>query len=80
MARIKALEHEMVPDHEVMDDKEVQELLNKLNIKKEQLPKIFENDPALKDRDAKIGDVIKITRDSPTAGKSTYYRLVIEKD
>ncbi|MCZ7400201.1 MAG: DNA-directed RNA polymerase subunit H, partial [Candidatus Methanoperedens sp.] len=26
---------------------------------------------------AKVGDVVRVTRESPTAGKSYFYRLVI---
>ena len=44
-----------------------------------QLPKILLTDPALENQDAKIGDVIKITRKSQTAGYSTYYRIVVAK-
>lgn len=78
MPRIEPSNHEMVPEHQVMSKKEVEQLLNKLNIKKEQLPKIFESDPVFKGKDVEVGDVVKIKRSSPTAGKSTYYRLVIK--
>ena len=39
--------------------------------------KYFEN-PAIKHLNVKAGEVIKIERESKTAGKSVYYREVIE--
>lgn len=71
-------EHELVPEHDVLDEDEVDELLEQYDIDKDQLPKIERNDAALKPLDAEVGDVVKITRDSPTAGTAEYYRLVIE--
>lgn len=73
------LTHELVPEHAIMKEDEIKELVEKLNIVPEQLPKIVKNDPAAKALGAKEGDVLKITRKSPTAGKSIYYRLVIKK-
>ncbi len=61
-----------------MSEKEKEELLSRLGAKEEQLPKIFSNDPAIRHLNAKKGDIIKITRKSPTAGRSVYYRVVIE--
>ncbi|WP_455392361.1 DNA-directed RNA polymerase subunit H [[Eubacterium] cellulosolvens] len=45
---------------------------------KEHLPKVYITDPCVKRINAKIGDVIRITRESPTAGVSQFYRLVID--
>lgn len=73
------LTHELVPEHAVLKDEEVKELMQKLNIIPQQLPKILKNDPAIKAIGAKEDDVIKITRKSPTAGMSIYYRLVVKK-
>jgi DNA-directed RNA polymerase subunit H len=42
------------------------------------LPLIFVNDPAILELGVKPGDMIKITRKSPTAGQSYYYRYVVE--
>lgn len=78
MSEYSVLDHEMVPKHEIMDESEVKSLLKKYKITLEELPKIKANDPAVVAIGAKVGDVLKITRKSPTGGIAFYYRLVIE--
>ena len=73
----KPLEHKMVPRHEILNEEELKKILSEYNIEKEQLPKIKEADPAAREIQAKIGDVVRIIRESPTAGKAIFYRLVI---
>lgn len=75
--KLDIFKHALVPQHEVLSEKEVEELLKKINISKGQLPKIHADDPAAKKLEAKRGDVIKITRKSRTAGTSMYYRVVV---
>ena len=72
-------DHEAVPEHRKMDEEEVEELLERFDIEKEDLPKIKDNDAALKNMEIEIGDVIEIIRDSPTAGEAEYYRRVVER-
>ena len=76
--RFNVLNHVNVPLHVILPEDEVKELLKRYNIVREQLPKIRNNDPACRVIDAKPGQVVKITRRSPTAGTATAYRLVIE--
>lgn len=76
--RFNVLNHVNVPLHEVLSDDEAAALLSKYGIVREQLPKIKNTDPAAKVVAAKPGNIIRITRRSPTAGVATAYRLVIE--
>ncbi len=69
--------HELVPKHEILSKEEVEELLEKYRIKPYQIPRIKASDPATKMIGAKPGDVIKIIRKSPTAGRSVAYRYVV---
>lgn len=75
----KITEHELVPKHEILSKEEKEALLKNLNISEKQLPKIFDSDPVVEELGAKIGDVIKITRNSRVAEKSIYYRIVIKR-
>ncbi len=71
------LEHKLVPRHEILNENDIKKVLSEYNIEKEQMPKIKESDPVARAIQAKVGDVVCITRDSPTAGKAIFYRLVI---
>jgi DNA-directed RNA polymerase subunit H (RpoH/RPB5) len=78
MAKTTPIKHSLVPKHTKLGERAIKELLEKYNISKVQLPKILNSDPALKGQSVKVGDVIKIERNSLTAGKSVYFRVVIE--
>ena len=70
------LQHNLVPEHVILDDEEIDKVLKELNINEDQLPKILTTDPVVKAIGAKEGDVLKITRDSETAGVFVSYRIV----
>jgi DNA-directed RNA polymerase subunit H len=71
-------QHELVPDHSVLDEGALEDVLEEYNIDKTDLPKIKRTDPALQDVDAGVGDVIRIERDSRTTDTAVVYRLVVE--
>jgi len=70
-------QHILVFEHSKLNESEKKKLLEAHNIQVSELPKIAIKDPAIQHLTPKIGDVIKISRPSPTAGKATYYRGVI---
>lgn len=72
------LDNKLVPKHEILDEKEAERILNFYKVTRNELPRIKKNDPAIKDMNPKVGDIVKITRKSKTAGKAFYYRVVIE--
>ena len=69
--------HELVPDHNVLDDPEIEDVMKEYNIRKTDLPKIKRTDPALPSA-AEVGDVVEIVRDSRTTDRAVVYRLVVE--
>ena len=70
------LEHELVPTHVILSESEKKKVFKALDFEQELLPKIKSDDPVAKAIDAKRGDVLEITRRSPTAGTFVTYRLV----
>lgn len=71
-------DHTLVPKHEIMTQEEKQKLLDEYRVHPYQLPRIKASDPAAKAIGARPGDIVRIMRDSPTAGKYTAYRYVVE--
>lgn len=77
--QIQIQDHVLLLKHKKLDDKALEGLLNKYNISPKQLPKVYKKDPALREiEDVKAGDIIEIERDSPTANKTKFYRVVVD--
>ena len=74
---IDIFQSNLVPKHEVLDEDEKNKLLEKYSVNAKQLPKIKLSDPAVKSISAKKGDIIKITRKSPTSNDYFYFRIVV---
>ena len=70
--------HVLVPKHEIVHDtNEIETLLNIYQLKRNQLPIILKTDPMARYLDVKAGDVVKITRKSPSAGEAILYRYCV---
>ena len=69
--------HKLVPKHERIPLHEVPKVLKELGLDPAQLPQIRASDPMAKALGAKPGELIKIIRESETAGKVVFYRLVV---
>jgi DNA-directed RNA polymerase subunit H len=70
--------HTIIPKHTKLSESDKAELFEKYQITGKELPSIKISDPALEGMTIKLGDVILIERKSQTAGKSNFYRSVIE--
>lgn len=75
---VKVKNHIYQPKHEILPKDEAEEILKIFNVRTNQLPYILSTDKGLEDLDIRPGDIIKITRKSPTAGESVYYRYVVQ--
>ncbi|PKK85876.1 MAG: DNA-directed RNA polymerase subunit H [Thermoplasmata archaeon HGW-Thermoplasmata-1] len=77
MSDFNVLKHNVVPYHEVLSDADAGKVLEVYGIKPDQLPKILDTDPVARAIGAKPGQVIRVIRQSRTAGEAVAYRLVI---
>jgi DNA-directed RNA polymerase subunit H (RpoH/RPB5) len=74
---INIIDHRDVPKHEVMDEKEKQELLEKYGIKDSNIPIILRDDALARYLGLTPGEVVRILRPSPTSGTYTSYRICV---
>lgn len=71
--------HELVPKHELIRDPvEIVRLVDHFNLKsKLQFPIILKSDPMAKYLNIQPGELVKVTRVSPSAGESILYRCCV---
>jgi len=72
-------QHILVPKHSVLNEKDSENLLKKLNTTKEKLPKIDIADPGIKNLKIKNKDIIEIERNGHHGEKTKYWRVVVDK-
>lgn len=77
-ASFDLFDHNLVPSHIIAEQSEVDLVLDHYKIKKTQLPRIYTSDAAAKVLGARVGQIIRVERESETAGMTFYYRLVID--
>ncbi len=69
--------HQLVPKHSKVSDAERKSVLEHYHTPATAFPKIFKSDPAIARLDVKEGDLVRIERQSKTAGTTMYYRVVV---
>jgi DNA-directed RNA polymerase subunit H (RpoH/RPB5) len=69
--------HMLVPVHQILTAEEREQVLQKYKVQPYQLPQIKASDPIAKTIGAKPGDILRIVRDSATAGEYHSYRYVV---
>ncbi|MDE1837909.1 MAG: DNA-directed RNA polymerase subunit H [Euryarchaeota archaeon] len=88
--KLPAVQHALVPTHEVLSAEESQKVLSALETAPERLPKILYDDPGLwtdpsyraisdsaDGARSLVGRLVRVRRPSPTAGEAAVYRVVV---
>ena len=73
----KTYNHFLAPKHVMLSKEQAAELLKKYNLTLDLLPKILGKDAAIAELSPEKNEIVKIVRNSPTAGKTVYYRRVV---
>ena len=73
---INRVEHRLVPKHTLLTEAEKRELLLSFDIRDTQLPRILTTDFVTRYYGAKVGDIFRIERASPSTGITIAYRIV----
>ncbi len=79
------LEHELVPEHYLLDENEAEKTLKEMKITRDQLPKIRIDDACIRVLERIYGTtisegrIVKIVRRSSTADSFVVYRLVVKR-
>ncbi|MDO5824587.1 DNA-directed RNA polymerase subunit H [Methanobrevibacter sp.] len=68
--------HMLVPKHEIMTEEEISKEFSDVDYDFKDLPKIKADDSVAKSIGATPGDILRITRESQTAGVFVTYRIV----
>lgn len=74
---VNITEHVLVPKHVPLNTAQIKELLANYKLKLTQLPRMPPTDPIAKYFGLKKGEVVKIIRQSETAGRYVTYRAVL---
>jgi DNA-directed RNA polymerase subunit H len=69
--------HALVPKHELLSKEESERVLKELGVKIWQLPRIAQDDPAIRFKEAEVGQLVRITRRSDLVGEYAIYRYVV---
>jgi DNA-directed RNA polymerase subunit H len=77
--KIDITKHVLVPKRVLVSDSEKKKITETLKLSGKELPRILKTDPSLAGLKVKDGDVIKIIRQSLTAGETVFYRRVVTK-
>ena len=73
----KSYNHFLVPKQVMLSKEQAAELLKKYNLTLDLLPKISIKDAAIAELIPQKDEIVKVIRNSPTAGKTVYYRRVV---